>query len=165
MCYNGTWNRAHFFPCPALMLAHQAVLLTPSKSTYPQELLFYNISPPITHLESTLLEVFILKNFIPPRMNTFEKTPGGWAVMVNQLFPRSNSSLPRSFHLPYTLPSSVSCISFICHSCENCRGVGGFFPFWNSLSSPLFPCLLTSLPPYLVAAKLGKVNCSGAFHV
>src|SRR5882724_12939563 len=114
MCYNGTLNRAYFFPCPALMLAHQAVLLTPSKSTYPQELLFYNISPPITHLESTLLQVFILKNFILFRCNTCEKIPGGWAVMVNQLFLRSNSSLPQSSHLPYTLPSSVSCNPFIC---------------------------------------------------
>jgi hypothetical protein len=36
------------------------------------------------------------------------------------------------FHLPYTLPSSVSCKSFACHSYENTRGVGVFFPFWNS---------------------------------
>jgi hypothetical protein len=33
------------------------------------------------------------------------------------------------FHLPYTLPSSVCCKSFVCHSYENCRGVGVFFPF------------------------------------
>jgi hypothetical protein len=36
------------------------------------------------------------------------------------------------FHLPYTLPSSVSPKSFICHSYENCRGVHQQFPFWNS---------------------------------
>jgi hypothetical protein len=85
--------------------------------------------------------------------------------MVNQLFLRSNSSLPQSSHLPYTLPSSVSCNPFICHSYENTRGVEGFFPFWNSPSSPEVPYLPTSLPPYLVAAKLGKVNRSGASHV
>ena len=34
---------------------------------------------------------------------------------------------------PYTLPSSVSRKSCICHSSENCRGVGVFFPFWKSL--------------------------------
>jgi hypothetical protein len=28
------------------------------------------------------------------------------------------------FHSPYTLPSSVSCNSFVCHSYENTRGVG-----------------------------------------
>src|SRR6266403_5213235 len=153
MCYNGTLNRAYFFPCPALMLAHQAVLLTPSKSTYPQELLFYNISPPITHLESTLLQVLHLKNFIPSRMNTLAKTPGRWAVMVNQLFLRSNSSPPPSSHLPYTLPSSVSCISFICHSYENCRG-GWVFPFWNS---SLFH-LQASLSLFTVNFQLSPLN-------
>jgi hypothetical protein len=35
--------------------------------------------------------------------------------------------------LPYALPSCVGAKSFICHSYENCRGVGLFFPFWNSL--------------------------------
>jgi hypothetical protein len=165
MCYNGGLNRAQRFPCPPLMLARQAVLLTPSKSTYHQGLLFYKGSPSITYLKSTLLQVLHLKNFIPFRCNTFEKTPGGWAVMVNQLFLRSNSPLPPSFHLPYTLPSSVSSNPFICHSYENIRGVVVFFPFWNSVSAPLIPYLLTSLPPYLVAAKLGKVSCSGASHV
>ena len=36
------------------------------------------------------------------------------------------------FHLPYLLPSSVSRKSFVCHSYENTRGVGVFFPLWNS---------------------------------
>src|SRR5437899_3928724 len=35
-------------------------------------------------------------------------------------------------HLPYTLPSSVSRNPFVCHSYENYRGCGVFFPFWNS---------------------------------
>jgi hypothetical protein len=39
------------------------------------------------------------------------------------------------FHSPYTLPSSVSRKSFACHSYENTRGVGVFFPFWNSSGS------------------------------
>jgi hypothetical protein len=56
-----------------------------------------------------------------------------------------------SFHLPYTLPSSVSRKSCICHSYENCRGGHQQFPFWTSeLRSPqrfksLLPYLLTSL--------------------
>jgi phosphoserine aminotransferase len=49
--------------------------------------------------------------------------------MVNQEFDNDSPV----FHLPYTLPSSVSCNSFICHSYENTGGVGLFFPFWNSL--------------------------------
>src|SRR6266404_2692671 len=36
---------------------------------------------------------------------------------------------------PYTLPSSVSRKSCICHSYENTEGVGVFFPFWLALSS------------------------------
>jgi len=40
------------------------------------------------------------------------------------------------FHLPYTLPSSVSCNPFVCHSYENCRGVYQQFPFWNELTPP-----------------------------
>src|SRR5467141_211692 len=36
-----------------------------------------------------------------------------------------------NFHSPYTLPSSVSCKSCVCHSYANTRGVGIFFPFWN----------------------------------
>src|SRR6266851_3674753 len=37
-----------------------------------------------------------------------------------------------NFHSPYTLPSSVSCKSGVCHSYENTGGVGVFFPFWDS---------------------------------
>src|SRR5260370_11573746 len=77
-------------PVPPLMLARQAVLLTPSKSTHSRRLLFYKIKLSITHLESTLLQVFILKNFILFRMNTYKKPPGGWGLMVNQLFLRTN---------------------------------------------------------------------------
>jgi len=35
-------------------------------------------------------------------------------------------------HLPYILPRYVYRKSFVCHSYENTRGVGVFFPFWNS---------------------------------
>jgi len=38
-----------------------------------------------------------------------------------------------NFHSPYTLPSSVSCKSCVCHSYANTWGVGVFFPFWNLL--------------------------------
>jgi len=37
----------------------------------------------------------------------------------------------RSYHITGTL---TRLISFICHSYENTRGVGGFFPFWSTLS-------------------------------
>src|SRR6266446_2627994 len=44
-----------------------------------------------------------------------------------------STCFPSIFHLPYTLPSSVSRNPFVCHSYENTRGVGVFFPFWNVL--------------------------------
>jgi len=161
MCYNGVLNRAHFFACPALMLARQVVLLTPSKSTYHQGLLFYNNSPFITYLESTLLQVLHLKGMKFFRCNTCEKHPGGCGLMVNQLFLRSNSSLPQTSHLPYTLPSSVSSNPFICHSYENTGGVGVFFPFWNSS----LPHLQASLFFLTVNFQLSTVNLPpGASH-
>src|SRR5713101_4424682 len=63
-----------------------------------------------------------------------------------------------SSKIPYTLPSSVSSNSFICHSYENCRGVYPFFPFWHCQSqvtnheSPFLPPLsfqsLTNCPRF-----------------
>src|SRR5437899_11935553 len=44
--------------------------------------------------------------------------------------PRQTSPCSPVSHLPYTLPSSVSCKPFVCHSYENCRGVYQQFPFW-----------------------------------
>src|SRR5260370_22117068 len=97
-------------PVPPLMLARQAVLLTPSKSTHSRRLLFYKIKLSITHLESTLLQLFILKNFILFRMNTSKKPPGGWGLMVNQQFLRTNlcasSPTPTAPH-PFADPHPV----------------------------------------------------------
>src|SRR5260370_42565325 len=101
-------------PVRSLMLARQAVLLTPSKSTHSRRLLFYKIKLYISHLESTLLQVFILKNFILFRMNTYKKPPGEWGLMVNQLFIRSNlcgSSPPPSTAHPLACPDTVSVTS------------------------------------------------------
>jgi len=63
-----------------------------------------------------------------------------------------------SSKVPYTLPSSVSSNSFICHSYANCRGVYPFFPFWHRQSqitnheSPFLPPLsfqsLTNCPRF-----------------
>ena len=66
------------------------------------------------------------------------------------------------FHSPYTLPSSVSCKSCVCHSYENCRGVHQQFPFRYSplisrhlYSTPFLShrcalfCIHTKLNPFL----------------
>ncbi len=116
-----------------------------------------------TSLESTLVEVFILNTLNPFRMNTcrakphfaqfwcnvssfrintcksvskqmtlstfrintYEKTGGRGGVLPTVQSFRSYS--------PYTLPSSVSCKSFACHSYENTWGVYPKFPVRNSL--------------------------------
>src|SRR5260370_23542967 len=57
-------------------MARQAVLLTPSKSTGPPQLLSCKHSAPITPLESALLQVFILKILKSFGINTYKK-PGG----------------------------------------------------------------------------------------
>src|SRR6267378_7422917 len=52
---------------------------------------------------------------------------------------------PPIFHLPYTLPSSVSRKPFIYHSYENTGGVRVFFPFWNSahaIKACVRPCAI-----------------------
>ena len=54
------------------MLARPAVLPTPSTP-----LLVCKPAVPVTSLESTLVQVFILKHFKPPRINTYEKGGGG----------------------------------------------------------------------------------------
>jgi hypothetical protein len=51
------------------------------------------------------------------------------------------------FHSLYTLPSSVASNSFACHSYENCRGVGVFFPNWNSPLTTNHSPLARSLSP------------------
>ena len=56
------------------------------------------------------------KKFSPSKSSLVPPCLYGWSV----------------FRLPYTLPSSVSCNFFVCHSYENCRGVYQQFPFRNS---------------------------------
>ena len=71
----------------------------------PQQLLFYKHSSPVTNLESTLLQVFILKNLKPLGINTFEKRGGGWTLWLTNCSKevtggkvRGNLSLPFSVH-------------------------------------------------------------------
>ena len=52
---------------------------------------------------------------INPVASILYKNIGGQGV------PSTLPPLSHISHLPYTLPSSVSCKSFVCHSCVNCR--------------------------------------------
>jgi hypothetical protein len=90
----------------------------------------------------TLLHVFALfcarqklNPFLFKRFRTLcPKTPGVTSFKIKVFVAPRVSSIPCSrsiSHLPYTLPSSVSCKSFACHSYENTGGMGLFFPLWN----------------------------------
>ncbi len=117
---------------------------SPAPTSGPQVLLFSKFKAPINHVESTLLQVFFLKNLKPFAITTFRETGEGVVIMVNHLLETSHPFFLRSatpclcgcpvFHSPYTLPSSVSRKSFVCHSYENTGGVGVLFPFWARYS-------------------------------
>jgi hypothetical protein len=53
------------------------VLPTSTLASGPQVLLLSKLKAPINHAESTLLQVFFLKNLKPLGINTFEKKEGG----------------------------------------------------------------------------------------
>ena len=58
-----------------------------------------------------------------------------WGVhLSNRAKRKPTRSIPRVFQHFRTLPFSVSCNSFVCHSYENCQGVYQFFPFWFTQS-------------------------------
>src|SRR5712692_7589203 len=58
-----------------------------------------------------------------------------------------------------TLPKTGVSNPCVCHTSETPRGAS------HSGAPRLFPYLLTSLPPYVDAAKLGGTNHIGAHHV
>jgi hypothetical protein len=91
------------------MLARHAVLLTPSKSARlprawprgPLQLLSCKQVAPVTHLESPLVQVFILMNLKLLRMNTYEKHRGEGGGAYLPSYPSSPaSSVPRFTRAP-----------------------------------------------------------------
>jgi hypothetical protein len=94
--YNGFVKLARFFRLPAVALAEEgalrpmgarrAVLLTPSESIHPSQLLSCQHIAPITPLESALVEVFILKSLKFFRINTYEKHRG-WGLLLLSTHP------------------------------------------------------------------------------
>src|SRR2546425_1110494 len=61
--------------------------------------------------------------------------------------------LSSSSRVPYTLPSSVCPKSFVCHSYENCRGVGVFLPLWT------FTKLLSFVEPPFHRTRFSVLLC------
>src|SRR5207245_3691102 len=89
----------------------------------------------------------------PPPLNfhrviLLQKTEGGRGDHGYSLALPTSDFCSFVFNRFHALPFYVCLKSFVCNSCENCRGVGSFFPIWNS---PLFrfytkreACLLRS---------------------
>src|SRR5882724_1640283 len=120
------------------MLARCAVLPCPSPASGPQVLLLSKFQAPINHAESTLLQVFFLKNLKPFGITTFRKTGQGVVIMVNHLLETSHPFLPSlrdSVPLwPTRLPFSVRTSKFrisqlLCLPLlRKHRGCGGILP-------------------------------------
>src|SRR5713226_7255046 len=128
------------------MRPRHAVLPTPPRSSHPRCLLYRQHLACVSPLAATLMHPLAsvankrLTAWLNPLDATLTKNRG--AHPSSQILPSiltpSPVPVPTS-HSPYTLPSSVSRKSFICHSYENCRGVYQQFPFWNSSPATRHP--------------------------
>jgi hypothetical protein len=74
-----------------------------------QVLLLNKLPAPRNHLESTLLQVFILKTLKPPGIKLSKKLGRGWVLMVNQVLETSHlpSSPAQGLRVSVAAPSSV----------------------------------------------------------
>src|SRR5229473_4854668 len=77
---------------PFLVNSTPPTILTspPSLPSGPHQLLLCKFASPITHLKSTLLQVFILRNLKPFGINTYEKQGEGVVITVNHLLETSH---------------------------------------------------------------------------
>ena len=125
-----------------IMRPRRAVLLTPlSRSVHPAQLPSYNSPSPITPLESTLLQVFILKNLKFFRINTYKKPRGGGQLWLTKIPSRcylpkqqvpgvsSGSSAPLE-SIDY---KPLICNPFVFKSIQTAGGV-----YLSALSQPLY---------------------------
>src|SRR5713226_5329683 len=105
---------------PFLVNLTLPTFLTPSPAparplpSSPQQLLLYKLASPLTHLESTLLQVFFLKNLKPFGINTYEKQGEGVVITVNHLLEPSHplSSFALRLCVSVADPSSILRIHF-----------------------------------------------------
>src|SRR5258707_2213130 len=79
-----------------------APFLIPTIALYSKQLLLYNSRPLGTHLKSTLLQVFILRNLKPFGINTYEKQGRGYRLWLTKCSKVVSSSILRThFQVPY----------------------------------------------------------------
>jgi hypothetical protein len=103
------------------MLARYAVLPSPSLASGPQVLLLSKLKAPISHAESTLLQVFFLKNLKPFGINTYEKQGVGSPLWLTSYYEkvsarkvRWNPSLPSSVRSSKLCRLQLLCLPLAC---------------------------------------------------
>ncbi len=96
---------------PGTMVAHYAVLPSPSLASGPQVLLLSKLKAPINHAESTLLQVFFLKNLKPFVINTYEKQGEGSPLWLTNCSKKVSGGIVRGNpNFPFSVPTSKLCI-------------------------------------------------------
>src|SRR5713101_3457822 len=157
------------------MLARYAVLPSPALASDPQVLLLSKLKAPINPTESTLLQVFFLKNLKPFGINTYEKQGEGWVIMVNHLLETSHplSSSALRFCVSAASPSSILRTHFqvpypvrpLLATLTKTPGVWGYSSHFRTLPcfhskpplSDFSTCQRSSLSPYFVTSLLPPV--------
>src|SRR5712664_3507073 len=176
MCYNPLVRSARFLRALRTMCAfcipvsvpgpaRQAVLLTPPRFLHPGRLLSSQRLACVSPLAATLIKntEYLLQ------AKSLSLSFSRCSLQLLSV-PPSLCGCRSASHLPYPLPSSVSCNSFVCSSYENTGGVGVFFPFRHSSLATVpnsfskTPAVgeglsfLTSLPPYFLTSLLLQVT-------
>jgi len=112
--------------------------LTHAKSSGPRQLLSYKHIAPITIFKINTYRMLAsahskeLAEHLTPLNATLTENRGCHpSSQILLSVPLVVGHIAAS-HLPYILPSSVSCNPFVCHSYEKPRGVPQLFPVWNS---------------------------------
>src|SRR5229473_2234656 len=124
-----------------------AVLPSSSLAAGPQVLLLSKLKAPINHAESTLLQVFFLKNVKPFGINTFEKQGEGsplWLTNCSKKVSvgkaRWNPNLPSSVHSSKFRIPQLLCLPLACpersRRIRKLPGCGGILP----ILEPLLHC-------------------------
>ncbi len=101
-------------------------VLFPAPASGPQVLLLSKLKAPLNHAESTLLQVFFLKNLKPFEITTYEK-PGEGSPLDSQ-----PSIFRTLFQVPYPASPLLACPPWRATLTKTPGGMGVFFPFWNS---------------------------------
>src|SRR5258708_39544241 len=135
--YNGFTSSARSFRALRPMGARRAVLLTPSESIHPTQLLSCQHIAPITPLESALVEVFILKSLKFFRINTYEKHRGEGVPPLLPTCPTRNAQK----HFAHLLFFSTACAMPLSQllSFDNHPFSWGVYPPVSAIIPPRIP--------------------------